>query len=168
MSRPEAPTADEPYSEKDDMSDVKRVRFETTIHASAATVWDVMLGEETYPGWTKAFHEGSYFEGDWSEGSTIRFLIPSGDGMLAEIAETRPGEYISIRHIGVVANGVEDTESEAVRAWAPAYENYPLTPVEGGTRVLVDQDLGEEYVQTMQDTWSKAFELLRQLCRETA
>ena len=64
------------------------------------------------------------------------------------------------------SNRVEDTESEAVRAWAPAYENYTLAPLDGGTRILVDQDLDEKYVESMQKTWSKAFELLRQLCEE--
>ena len=148
------------------MSDVKRVQFEATIAAPAKKVWEVMLGAETYPEWTKAFGEGSYFEGDWSEGSKIRFLIPSGDGMVSEIVENRENEHLSIRHLGFLVDGVEDTESDEVRAWAPAYENYTLTPVEGGTRVLVDQDLGEKYVASMEATWSKAFDLLKQLCEK--
>jgi hypothetical protein len=125
-----------------------------------------MLGTETYPRWTKAFVEGSYFEGDWSQGSRIRFLAPPGDGMVAEIAENRPHEFISIRHLGFIANGREDTDSDAVRAWAPAYEDYTLTPVEEGTKILVDQDMTEDFEESMREMWSKAFELLRELCEE--
>ncbi|MGW8264763.1 MAG: SRPBCC family protein [Longimicrobiales bacterium] len=148
------------------MSDVKRVQFHTTIRAPAALVWEVMLGPETYPRWTRAFVEGSYFEGDWSQGSRIRFLAPGGDGMVAEIAENRPHEFVSIRHLGFIVNGIEDTESDSVLAWAPAYENYTLTSVEEGTKIVIDQDVTEEVEQCMIDTWPKASELLRQLCEE--
>ena len=97
------------------MADVSRIQFETTINAPPEVVWDVMLGGETYPLWTAPFAEGSFFEGSWSQGSRIRFLVPSGDGMVSEIAENRPHEFVSIRHLGFVHEGVEDTESDAVR-----------------------------------------------------
>jgi uncharacterized protein YndB with AHSA1/START domain len=148
------------------MTNVKRVQFHTTIKASPVVVWDAMIGPDTYRRWTSAFGEGSYFEGDWSEGSRIRFLAPPGNGMVAEIAANRPHEFLSIRHLGFFVDGKEDTESETVRAWAPAYENYTLIPVEEGTKVLVDQDLTEEFEKSMEETWPKAFELLRQICEE--
>ena len=73
-------------------------------------------------------------------------------------------EFISIRHIGMVVNGVEDTESETVRAWAPAYENYTLVAVPEGTRIVVEQDVPEDFEQSLAEVWPKAFEVLRQLC----
>ena len=146
------------------MSKVKRIQFSVTIEAPVEEVWEVMFSAETYTQWTEAFAEGSYFEGSWSEGSRIRFLVPPGDGMVAEIAENRPHELMSIRHLGIVTKGVEDTESEAVRDWAPAYENYTFTSVPGGTKVTVDQDVTEDFEQSMRETWSKAFERLKVLC----
>lgn len=146
------------------MSAVKRFQFRTTIEAPVERVWDTMLDEESYRLWTAAFTEGSYFEGDWDQGSRIRFLAPSGGGMVAEIADNRPYEFISIRHLGFVANGVEDTESEAVRDWAPAYENYSFESVPEGTRVIVDQDLGEEFEANMVEAWEQALRLLKELC----
>ena len=148
------------------MADIKRVQFHTTIKASPVVVWNSIIGPETYRRWTSVFGEGSYFEGDWSEGSRIKFLAPQGDGMVAEIAENRPHEFLSIRHLGLIVDGKEDTESESVRAWAPAYENYTLTPVEGGTKLVVDQDLTEDSEKSMAVTWPKAFEVLRQICEE--
>jgi hypothetical protein len=148
------------------MSDVKRIQLHTTIQAPVDVVWEVMLGADSYPRWTTAFAAGSYFEGSWDQGSRIKFLIPSGDGMIAEIAENRPKEFISIRHLGFIVNGVEDTESDAVRAWAPAYENYSFSSIPEGTKVVVDQDVTGEYEQLMNDTWPKAFELLKDLCEE--
>lgn len=148
------------------MSNVKRLEFSTTIKAPVAVVWEVMLGAESYPRWTAVFAEGSYYEGSWSQGSRIKFLVPSGDGMVAEIAENRPNEFISIRHLGYIANGIEDTESEAVRAWAPAFENYTFLSVPEGTRLVVDQDVSEDFEQSLKGTWSKALELLKQLCED--
>lgn len=150
------------------MSDVRRLRFEETIEAPVEVVWETMLGDEGYRRWTAVFAEGSHFEGSWSEGSRIRFLAPSGDGMVAEIAENRRHEFLSIRHLGVVADGVEDTTSDAVRAWAPAYENYTFHPVPEGTRVVVDQEVAPEYEQMMQETWGKALAKLKQLCEAAA
>lgn len=148
------------------MSNVTRLQFSTTINAPVAVVWETMLDAESYRRWTSAFTEGSYYEGSWSQGSRIRFLSPSGDGMIAEIAENRPHEFVSIRHLGYIANGVEDTESDAIRAWAPAYENYTFQSVPEGTRLVVDQDVTANFEQFMKDAWPKALGLLKQLCEE--
>ena len=146
------------------MSDVKRFQFKETIAAPAAEVWKTMFEQDTYRQWTKAFCEGSRYEGTWEEGSRMHFLDPKGDGMVAEIAENRPGEFLSIRHLGWIVKGVEDTESESVRAWAPAYENYTFRPVDGGTEVVVEQDLTDEYVDSMTACWAKALGAVKEIC----
>ena len=102
------------------MSSLKRLQFSTTIAVSPARVVEMMTGPESYRQWTSVFAEGSCFEGSWGKGQKIRFLSPSGDGMVSEIAVHRRNEFVSIRHLGFIVNGVVDTDSEAVRAWAPA------------------------------------------------
>ena len=87
----------------------------------------------------------------------------SGDGMVAEIAENKWNVFLSIRHLGFIAHGVEDTTSEAVQAWAPAYENYTFLAVPDGTMMLVDQDVSAEWVVVLSDAWPKALELLKKL-----
>ncbi|SHM87277.1 hypothetical protein [Rhizobacter sp. OV335] len=99
------------------------------------------------------------------EGRRIRFLTPSGEGVISEIAENRPNEFISIRHLGYIADGVEDTGSEAIRAWAPAYENYTFTATPQGTRLTVDQDMTDEF-ESMVETWPKALGALKALCEK--
>ena len=76
------------------MPNVKRLQFQVTINAPSERVSELMLGPETYPEWTAPFAAGSYFEGSWSQGSRIKFLAPSGSGMVAEIAEHKPKEFI--------------------------------------------------------------------------
>ena len=146
------------------MSSTRRIQFSQVIAAPAARVYELMIGPESYKHWTSAFADGSYYEGSWTQGKRIRFLAPSGDGMVAEIAENRPNEFISIRHLGFFAGGVEDTDSEAVRAWAPAFENYTFAAVPDGTRLVIDQDVPADWEAYMQEAWPKALQRLKALC----
>jgi hypothetical protein len=143
---------------------VETLRFDITVNAPRAKVWAEMLGDEGYRAWTAAFCEGSHFRGAWDAGAKILFLAPSGDGMTSEIAENRLHEFVSIRHLGVVENGVEDTTSEKARAWAPAYENYLFEDLPDGCRVTVTLDTAAGYEQYMRDTYPRALALLKQRC----
>ena len=145
---------------------MKTLKFEVTINAPRTRVWNTMLEPETYKAWTSAFCEGSYYTGSWDQGAQIRFLSPSGDGMTAVIAENRRYEFVSIQHRGVIENGAEDTTSEKVRAWAPAYENYRFSDVPGGCLVTVTLDTAPEYEQYMRDAFPKALALLKGLCEQ--
>ena len=147
---------------------MKRLQFSTTIAAPPTTVHAVMIDDASYRDWTTAFCEGSYFSGSWRQGERIRFLSPEGGGMVAEIAENRPGEFISIRHLGVIENGNEDTTSEAVRAWTPAYENYSFRAVPGGTELVIEQDITEEYAEMMSKMWPQALARLKILAERAA
>src|SRR5687768_10108952 len=134
----------------------KTLHFETMIDAPRREVWEAMLEPETYRKWTAEFMEGAYYEGSGEKGEPIRFLGPDGSGMKAVIAENRPHEFVSIKHVGFIKDGVEDTESQEIRNWAPAYENYTLSESGNSTRVEVDIDVTPEYEQMMADTWPRA------------
>jgi hypothetical protein len=150
------------------MPTLKRLRWTADIAAPASKVCKVMIGTETYKHWTSAFFEGSYFDGSWEKGQRIRFLGPSGDGLISEIAENRPGEFISIRHLGYIANGVEDTSSESIRAWTPAYENYTFAATPTGTTLTIDQDVTDAFESDMVEAWPKALAKLKALCEAGA
>ncbi len=86
----------------------------------------------------------------------------------SEIAENTPNAFISIRILGYIDNdGVEDTTSDAIRAWAPAYENFTLSATSNGTRLTIDQDITEEF-ESMPEAWPKALEELKALCESGA
>lgn len=146
---------------------MKKLQFSITIDAPREKVWETITNKESYEEWTKVFEPTSSYRGEWKTGSKIMFVSKGEDGaesgMLAEIAEARHPEFISIRHLGMVNNGVEDTTSEEVQAWAPAYENYTLTEVEGGTELTVDQDMMESYEEMFTEMWPKALEKLKEM-----
>lgn len=150
------------------MPSTKRIQFTATIKAPAGVVWRHVINPDSYKRWASAFAEGSYFEGSWEPRAKIRFLSPSGDGMVAEIADSQTNEFISIRHLGFIANGVEDTTSEAIRAWAPAYENYTFLPTTEGTTIVVDQDVAAEWEEHMSQAWPKALAILKELSESSS
>ena len=143
---------------------MKRLRFSVAIAASRRNVWNTMLEPDSYRAWTAAFTEGSYYEGSWETGAKIRFLSPGGDGMIAEIAENRPFEFVSIRQLRIIKDGADDTESPEARAWTPAYENYTFTEKDGMTEVVVDVDVNERYEKVLSDVWPKALRRLKEIC----
>ena len=146
------------------MASVKRIQFTERISAPVQKVFHLMLDPEGYRTWASAFAEGCYFEGSWERGAKIKFLAPPGDGMVSEIAEHRPNAFVSIRHLGFTTNGVEDTTSEAIRAWLPAYENYTFQASPTGTTLIVDLDVTEDYEAYMLEAWPKALKKLKAIC----
>lgn len=131
---------------------MKKLEFDIQIDASPETVWNIIIGKDTYPQWTAAFCEGSSVETDWKKGSKALFLDGKGSGMVAEIAENIPYEFLSIRHLGEVHNGVEDTTSDKIKDWAGAHENYTLQSVDGKTNWKVEIDVVPDFIDYMNDT----------------
>ncbi len=146
---------------------METIHFSAQIGASREKVWDTMLGKETYGQWAKAFGPGSQYKGDWEEGSEIQFLGEDGaTGMASRIKESRKPEFISIEHIGIVMNGVVDSESEEAKKWAPSLENYTFEEEDGGTKLSVSIQVSPEYRSMFEETWPVALQLLKELAEK--
>lgn len=127
-----------------------------------------MLDDHSYREWTTVFGKGGHYIGDWSKGSKMRFIgidenTGNEMGMASRIAENIPHQFLSIEHIGFIKDGMEDTTSEEVKAWLPAFENYTFKEEDGSTRVLVDMDSNDEYAEMFNDLWPKALNLLKNI-----
>ncbi|SFH19132.1 SRPBCC domain-containing protein [Pedobacter insulae] len=146
--------------------------FNIEINASREKVWDVLFGEKTYPIWTTAFSEGSKVETDWKKGSKALFLDSSNRGMVSRIADNVPNEYMSIEHLGMYDNGVEDYESEQVKMWAGAKENYTLTDLGGKTNLHIFMEMDEseqnkQMIDMFAEMWPKALAKVKELAEST-
>lgn len=149
----------------------EKIHFSETINAPKEKVWDTMFQDITYRQWTIPFSEGSHFKGDWSKGSKILFLGPNPEngkegGMVSRIAENKPYEFMSVEHLGIVQDGVEDTTSEEATKWAPAFENYTFREKDGQTEVLVDMDITSDYKEAFQSMWPNALRKLKELAEK--
>lgn len=143
-----------------------KLHFSIVINAPKEKVWNTMLDDDTYRIWTEAFAPGCYYKGNWDKGSKMLFLAPSKNGemgVVSRIKENQKNKYISIEHIGIVQDGNEDTQSDEVKKWAGALENYTFNEVNGKTEVLVDMDSADEYKEMFQNMWPNALQKLKEL-----
>lgn len=150
---------------------MKKLTQSIEIAATREQVWDAIVTNEKYRRWTATFNPTSHFEGSWNTGDTIRFIGINDkgekEGMLSTIHTSRFPEYISILHRGIITNGVDDTTSEAVQKWAPAFENYILTSInDQTTKFTVEMDSPEEYFDYFNEVYPKALLVLKQVCEE--
>ncbi len=144
------------------------IHKEILINAPREKVWDTMLNDATYRQWTASFCPGSYYQGSWDKGSKILFLGPNPEtgkegGMVSRIAENIPHEFVSIEHMGIVNEGVEDTESEEVAPWKGFHENYTFQDQDGATMLIIDTDMVDTMADEMSTLWDKALLALKDL-----
>jgi hypothetical protein len=145
---------------------MKKLEFKTNIQAPAEKVWNTLWDDKTYREWTSVFSEGSKAVSDWKQGSKILFVNEKNSGMVSYIEESRPYEYMSFRHMGMIKDGVEDLDSDETKKWAGAHENYTLHEVNGATELVVDLDtegMDQNFLDYFSDTWPKALKKLKEI-----
>lgn len=148
--------------------ELEKLHFEIDIQAPALEVHKTMLDREGYTTWTSEFNPTSHYEGSWEKGSKMLFIGTDENGvkggMVARIAENIPGKFVSIEHLGIIAEGKEITSGPEVEGWAGARENYTLTETKGKTRVSVDVDSNSEFKAYFSEAWPRALKKLKEIC----
>lgn len=142
---------------------MERIYFKIEINAPKEVVWNILLGETTYPKWTAVFAEGSRAVTDWQIGSKALFVNAEGDGMISKIADHIPNEYISINHLGMYINGVEDYDSDEIKKWKGAIESYKLSTKEGKSLLSIETDTTEEHKAYFEEKWPLELNKVKEL-----
>ncbi len=152
---------------------MKKLQFNVNINAPANKVFNVMLGinhKSTYEEWTALFNPTSTYEGSWNKGSKILFVgtDETGEkgGMVSEIFDNIPNQFISIRHYGLVKGNIEITEGPEVEKWANGFENYTFAENNETTTVTVDLDTTEDFLDYMNEIYPKALDKLKEMCEQ--
>ena len=140
---------------------MEKMNFSISISAPKEKVWKTLWEDETYRKWTSVFSPTSYAETDWKEGSKVLFLDGNGSGMVSVIETLKPNDFMSFKHLGEVKDGVEDMESDKVKQWAGALENYTLKEGNGVTELLVDLDANDDFKGFFMETFPKALEQVK-------
>jgi len=141
---------------------MKDLQFGVDIAAPVARVWDCMFDPIAYRDWTRAFAEGSYFEGSWEQGRRLRFLDPRGFGMEAVVDENRAHELLSLRLVGEIREGRPVAGSRL--NIEPARERYVFAATPAGTRLGVHlQSWDDGFTDFLQATWPPALQRLKAL-----
>ena len=142
---------------------MQTLNYSIRINAPKEEVWGMMLGEEGYRKWTSVFDPGSYFQGSWEEGATIRFFNGDGEGMVSSVVANRLFEFVSVMHQQLIQHGLEqgqDAESDLF----PAFEEYAFSEIEGVTKVDVSVDSPDENMDEMDKLFPIALRRLKELC----
>jgi len=149
---------------------METIRFSILINSDKQNVWHTMLDDKTYREWTKEFHVGSFYEGNWEKGSEIRFLAANEEGklegMLSKIKENIPYQFISIEHLGMISNGVIDTTSDEVQKWAHCLENYSFFEKGNMTELIVEMEVDPNYKSMFDEMWPRALNTLKKICEK--
>ena len=152
---------------------MEKLQFKKDINAPAQKVYETMLGLKeisTYQHWTSAFNPTSTYEGSWEKGSKILFLGVDENGkkggMVSEIEEHQPAQFISIRHYGMLDGDMEITTGEQVEKWAGGHENYSFRANNGITTVTVDLDTINEYQDYFNNTYPAALDKLKEISEQ--
>jgi len=148
---------------------MEKINFSVNINAPKEKVWNTLWEDESYRKWTSAFTEGSYAVTDnWKEGTKVLFLDPKGSGMVSTVAENRPNEYMSFKHLGEVKDGTEHITSEQAKQWSGATENYTLKDTGTGTELKVEMqgNISGDFKEYFLNAWPEALEKVKKLAEE--
>ncbi|HMQ67827.1 MAG TPA: SRPBCC domain-containing protein [Ignavibacteria bacterium] len=142
---------------------MEKQNYSILINAPKEKIWRVLWDDNTYRKWTNVFYEGSYAVSDWKEGSTALFLGPNKDGMYSIIDKCIENELMSIKHIGMVKNGIEMPPDEESKKWSGSEEIYKLAEKDGVTELNVDVDVDSEFAGFFDKTFPKALDKIKEL-----
>ena len=146
---------------------MKTLNYSIEIKASKEHVWKTMLDAETYNQWANAFSAESQYEGEWKQGTTIKFIDPNLGGTKALLEEIIPFEKICAKHIAIInKDGGEDLDSEIAKKWIGATETYHFVENEDQTLLKIEVETPPDFENMFNEGWAKALPLLKELCEK--
>ena len=143
---------------------MESLKYEICIKAPKAAVWNTLTDAEAYQKWVKAFSPNSYFEGEWEQGTFIKFLDPEMGGTKAFLETLEPNDYIFARHVSMISkDGEETTAGEMSNKWIGTTEAYRLSKDGSGTTLQIDIETHGDFVPMFESAWPKALASIKEL-----
>jgi len=143
---------------------MEKLKYQIEIDASAEKVWDILWNEKTYSQWTYYFSPDSNMVTDWEVGGKTYFTDSSKkNGMLSTIERIEEPKHLIFKHLGELHNGVEDVDSEKVKAWNGSLEAYYLEENNGKTTLKVEVDSNDEFKEMFDNGFKKGLEVIKNL-----
>jgi hypothetical protein len=144
---------------------MKQKEYSVQIKASNVAVWNVMLGEKTYPIWVRGFSENSDMIGEWKEGTEVDFIDTGKGGTRAILEVVDKPNRVLAKHIAVLSKDREP-QTKGMENWIGTKEEYLLSEVNGVTELKIVMYYHPEYEQMLDEGWKKCLQLLKELCEK--
>ncbi|WP_292008395.1 SRPBCC domain-containing protein [Chryseobacterium sp.] len=146
---------------------METLSYETEINAPLQKVWDILWGEETYNQWTRFFSPDSTMKSDWKVGGKTYFLNANGEGMVSTIESLNEPHEVIFQHLGMVKDGVEDTQSKDIVDWQGAQEKYFLIDLDGKTKLHAEVQVEREWKEDINTGFIKGLEVVKNLAEQS-
>jgi len=143
---------------------MEKLKYQIEIDAPAEKVWNILWNEKTYSQWTYYFSPDSNMVTDWEVGGKTYFTDSSKkNGMVSTIERIEEPKHLIFKHLGELHNGVEDVDSEKVKAWNGSLEAYYLDENNGKTTLKVEVDSNNEFKEMFDNGFKKGLEVIKNL-----
>ena len=137
---------------------MKLLEFKTQINAPADKVWKVLFTQDENRNWPSAVNEGTCFEGNWEEGSVMRFLDDENNGMYNQIEKNIPNRELVMKHLGWIYDGELSPQD-----WEDSTVTYLLESNENGTLLIAKVNALDEFVDLFNVKYLSILEKLMKL-----
>ena len=137
---------------------MKLLEFKTQINAPADKVWKVLFTQDENRNWPSAVNEGTYFEGNWEEGSVMRFLDDENNGMYNQIEKNIPNRELVMKHLGWIYDGELSPQD-----WEDSTVTYLLESNETSTLLIAKVNALDEFVDLFNAKYPSNFEKVKKL-----
>ena len=140
---------------------MKLLVFGIEINASPDHIWEVLFTQDSQRIWDSAVNEGTYFEGNWEEGSTMKFLDPENNGMYNFVTRNSQGKELAMKHLGWILDGALSPQN-----WEDSTVTYLLEPSENGTLLKVQVNSLDEFVDFFNSKYPQNLEKVKELSEQ--
>ena len=137
---------------------MKLLEFTTQISAAPEKVWNVLFTQDSYGNWSSAMNSGTYFEGNWEEGSIMKFLDQKNNGMYNLVEINKENQLLRMKHLGWIIDG-----ELSPQGWEDSTVTYILEPDDNGTLLKVEVNSLDEFVEFFNTKYPQNLELIKNL-----
>lgn len=140
---------------------MKLLHFKIQINAPAEKIWNVLFTQDSQQIWASALNEGTYFEGNWEEGSMMRFLDQDNNGMYNLVIRNNPGKELGMKHLGWILEGKLSPQD-----WGDSTITYLLEASENGTILHAKVNSLDEFVDFFNSKYPQNFEKVKEISEQ--
>lgn len=140
---------------------MKLLVFKIEIKSSPENVWKVLFTQDAQQKWSSALNEGTYFIGNWEEGSVMKFLDQKNNGMYNLVLKNSPVKELSMKHLGWILEGELSPQD-----WGDSTITYFLEPIENGTLLIAKVNSLDEFVDFFNSKYPQNFEKIKELSEQ--
>jgi uncharacterized protein YndB with AHSA1/START domain len=144
------------------LTGIEKLVFNIEVESTPEQLWKKLWDKKNYTYWAEPFCPGTYYDGDLKQGGRIHFLTPEGEGMYSDVAYLKENSVVAFSHIGVMKDHKELPVDEETEKWSGSFETYTLLPAGNKTRLKVEVDVVDKYVDYMKETFPLSLERLKE------